>query len=285
MREEFKPAIEALQADLADLERQAAETKQVINRLCTRAGIEPLYPDASASSTATPGSLRSDSFYGKAITTAVREYLEMRRSAGLGPASPREIYEALDKGGYTFETKDATNALISLRSTIRKNSSIFHRLPNGVYGLLSWYPNAKSQRQDDDDDEPVRTTRGRARKAGKRAIAKPKQKQSATIDKPSESKVVKPASEGGETKKEKIRTELTALLANGVSKTRVEILEHLKSAGIMGHEHNPAANLAAYLSHWKDLVKSQGDGKWALVPKTDEPPSGTPRSGSETVEG
>ena len=26
---------------------------------------------------------------------------------------------------------------------MRKNSSIFHRLPNGQYGLTAWYPNMK----------------------------------------------------------------------------------------------------------------------------------------------
>src|ERR1700733_3866245 len=84
MREQFQPAIEALQSDLADLERQVTETKQVINRLCVRAGIDPLYPDATATSTNTVGALRPDSFYGKSITTAAREYLDMRRAAGLG---------------------------------------------------------------------------------------------------------------------------------------------------------------------------------------------------------
>jgi len=35
----FQPAIDALQADLAELERQAAQTKQLIDALCARAGI------------------------------------------------------------------------------------------------------------------------------------------------------------------------------------------------------------------------------------------------------
>ena len=27
--------------------------------------------------------------------------------------------------------------------TLGKNSGIFHKLPNGRFGMLSWYPNAK----------------------------------------------------------------------------------------------------------------------------------------------
>src|SRR5690348_15071546 len=148
MREEFKPAIDTLLADLGDLEKQVLETKLVINRLCTRADMEPLFPDATAASSPTIGSIRSDSFYGKVLSTAAREYLEMRRAANLGPATPREVYEALIKGGYESEAKDANIAIVAVRATLRKNSSIFHRLPNGTYGLLSWYPNAKPQKDD-----------------------------------------------------------------------------------------------------------------------------------------
>jgi hypothetical protein len=162
MREAFKPAIDALEADLADLERQAFETKQVINRLCVRAGIDPLYPDATLAASASIGTLRSDSFYGKGITTAAREFLEMRRAAGLGPASPREVYEALVKGGYAFETAEDVHGVISVRGTLRKSSGVFHRLPNGLYGLLEWYPKAKAVRNESENDaEPRRPRRAK----------------------------------------------------------------------------------------------------------------------------
>jgi hypothetical protein len=146
MRAEFQPAIEALQRELADFERKVAETKTTINRLCQAAGEETPYPDVEAATKPTIAAIRPDTFYGKAITTAAREYLEMRRAANLGPATPREVYDALVRGGYRFATKDETNAIIGVRATLRKNSSIFHRLPNGEYGLLSWYPNAKGPR-------------------------------------------------------------------------------------------------------------------------------------------
>jgi hypothetical protein len=144
MREEFRPAIEALQKDLGDLERKAAETKATINRLCEIAGAPPLYADVSGGTQPTLAAIRADTFYGKVMTTAAREFLEMRRSAGLGPATPRDIYEGLKKGGFAFDTKIESNAITGVRNTLRKNSSIFHRLPNGEYGLLNWYPRAKA---------------------------------------------------------------------------------------------------------------------------------------------
>jgi hypothetical protein len=90
----------------------------------------------------------------------------MRKSAGLGPATPREIYDALIQGGYQFETKNEQVALVSLRSNLRKNSRMFHKLPNGQYGLLSWYPNAKpakptanDQDEEDDDEKAAASTK------------------------------------------------------------------------------------------------------------------------------
>jgi hypothetical protein len=146
MREQFLPAIEALQKDLTEQERKVAETKGTINRLCELAGRPMLYPDVSTEgSPQTLSSIQADTFYGKVITTAAREYLEMRKNAGLGPTSPREIYEALKQGGFKFDTKSEINAITGVRATLRKASAIFHRLPNNEYGLLKWYPRAKDE--------------------------------------------------------------------------------------------------------------------------------------------
>jgi hypothetical protein len=244
MREEMKPAIDALLVDLADQEKQVTDTKLLINRLCVRSGMEPMFPDAAVASSAV-GSIRPDSFYGKVLNTAAREYLEMRRSANLGPATPREVYEALVKGGYAPETKDETNAIISVRATLRKNSSVFHRLPNGTYGLLSWYPNAKP-RDDDEEEAPAR----QKKKGGR----KPKRT----------TKAAKAPVADSVPKATRIRQELKAFLSHG-KKSKAAILAHMISEGILGAEEDPGANLSTYLSRSKDLVKSDGDGNWSLV--------------------
>jgi len=144
MREEFQPAIAALQKDLAELERKVIEAKTTINKLCEVAGASPMYPDVGDTSQPIITTIRADTFYGKALTTAVREYLEMRRGQNLGPATTREIYDAITSGGYEFETNDPTNAMTGMRQTMRKNSSMFHRLPNQSWGLVSWYEKIKA---------------------------------------------------------------------------------------------------------------------------------------------
>lgn len=153
MREEFLPAIDALEHDLAALRRKVGDTEAMINRLCEMAGAPPRYADTSAVSQVALGALRADTFYGKVITTAAREYLEMRKAAGLGPATPRDIYEALKRGGFAFETKIESNAITGIRNTLRKNSGIFHRLPNGEYGLLKWYDRVRAPKANQTADE------------------------------------------------------------------------------------------------------------------------------------
>lgn len=158
MTDAFAPAIAALQGDLRELDRKAREIKNTINVLCKHAGSPEMYPNlASEEGPAPIGGIKADTFYGKTLATAAREYLDMRKASSQGPATPREIYEALVQGGFQFETKVEANRMVGLRSNLRKNSKTFHRLPNGQYGLLAWYPNAKpakasSNGNDDDDD-------------------------------------------------------------------------------------------------------------------------------------
>jgi hypothetical protein len=174
MREQFLPAIEALKKDLSEFEKKIAETKSMINRLCELAGEQPLYADIQSANGApqTLNSIQADTFYGKVITTASREYLEMRKVAGLGPASPREIYEALRDGGFKFDTKIENNAITGVRNTLRKASAIFHRLPNNEYGLLKWYPRAKDEGSHTSAKKKAKKKLGRPRKVAANPSAK-----------------------------------------------------------------------------------------------------------------
>lgn len=159
----FAPAIAKLQEDLQVIERKARGLKEAINTLCSSAGMDPMYviEDEAASSVS---SIRADTFYGKTIGAAAREYLEMRQASGLGPCEPKEVYKALIEGGMQFSTSSETNAQISVSNTLRKSSKVFHRLPNGQYGLLAWYPNVKAEKaataddQDDGEEESAAST-------------------------------------------------------------------------------------------------------------------------------
>ena len=161
----YSLAIEALKKKLEEAERRPTALRLAINTLCEEAGVPPLFPmnelyssnSAASSSQKTISQIGPDSFYGKKQQTAMREYLGMRKNQGLGPATPREIYDALVLGGLEFEAKSADIALVGIRAQLRKRYTIFHKLPNGTYGLTAWYPDLKSkkssesQAQDDED--------------------------------------------------------------------------------------------------------------------------------------
>ena len=109
MKEEFKPAIDALVADLREQERRIATTKQMINRLCELAGAPAMFADVSLQDRPIVTGIRSDHFYGKVQTTAAREYLELRhaanraciqrRNGGTGVTRPAIPHRIVPSGG------------------------------------------------------------------------------------------------------------------------------------------------------------------------------------------
>ncbi len=148
MNEPISNTIEVLAERVRAKEDEAAKLKKLINELCTEGGLPLRYANIALSGNESL-TIRGDKFYGLAITTAIRNYLEMRKAANQGPATVSQIYEAIKSGGYRFETENEENAKTTVRNNLRKSSSIFHRLPNGDFGLLAWYPNAKPPKPDE----------------------------------------------------------------------------------------------------------------------------------------
>ena len=158
MSEHIQQTIATLQEQLRKHLEAAAETKRVINSLCRTVGRAPIYADEEQIDH--PANIRRDQWYGQPLSTAIREYLTMRRSANQGPATVNEIHDALVLGGYEFEAKDDDNAKRGLRVSLTKNTAIFHRLPGGnTFGLIEWYPNAKRERQVADDQQKDQVVR------------------------------------------------------------------------------------------------------------------------------
>jgi hypothetical protein len=150
MDEHLLKTLEQAKRKLADQEAAVAASKKFINQLCEFGGVPPIYAQTEDSNGALGvGAIQRDSFYGKSVTTAAREYLEMRKASGLGAATHAEIIEALKTGGFDFTTisPDEVVAQRGVAITLAKNSSIFHKLPNGNWGLLIWYPEAKERKQ------------------------------------------------------------------------------------------------------------------------------------------
>jgi hypothetical protein len=66
-------------------------------------------------------------------------------------------------------------------------------------------------------------------------------------------------------KKVRMIQTIQSLLSLRGSVHRKEILSHLQNAGLMGHERNPMAHLAAFLSGERDKFASDGRGNFTLV--------------------
>jgi hypothetical protein len=132
----------------------ANETKRSINSLCRLAQMPERYPNVGADAEAQPTRIQADTFYGKPLMTAMRDYLLMRKVQMLGAASVNDIHDALTRGGFRFQAKDEENAKAGIRQSLTKNAEVFHKLPNGEYGLLAWYPAAKAARAEPEAPEP-----------------------------------------------------------------------------------------------------------------------------------
>lgn len=142
--------MEQAKRKLAEQEQGVIDSKKFINQLCQFGGVPPLYKlEDSGPSALGIGAIQSDTFYGKSAITAVREFLDMRKASSLGAASYAEIIQALVTGGFDFSTlsPDEDVAKRAVTITLGKNSSIFHKLPNGNWGLLAWYPEAKEKKK------------------------------------------------------------------------------------------------------------------------------------------
>src|SRR6185312_7462803 len=168
MEDDILNTIEVLSARVAAKEEEANKLKKLVNELCGEAKIPLRFPVIAESGGVS--ALRADLFYGMPLTAAIRSYLELRKASHLGAATVVEIYRAIRDGGYKFDTKNEDNARIGVGNALRKTSSIFHRLPNGQYGLLSWYPSAKAPSSDASGASMTRTRRNRI----KNRIVKPK---------------------------------------------------------------------------------------------------------------
>jgi hypothetical protein len=144
--EHVNKTIEMVEGQITSLFNELRVKKLMVNGLCELAGLAPRYPDAEQESRRAATTIRSDEYYGKPIATVVRAILERRGAANLGAASVNEIYEEMVAGGYHFGGKNEDNNKRGLYITLGKNTTAFHKLPNGRYGLRGWYPDIKGSK-------------------------------------------------------------------------------------------------------------------------------------------
>lgn len=142
VNDKLQAAIDVLLEELEEQEKSVIDTKRMINSLRRRIGKNPFFNDTELQKSQNIN--RADMFYGKPLATAVREYLELRKSA----CNTEEIFDGLKQGGFDFVSLqwNEKSRIRNLSISIAKNTSYFHRLPNGTFGLLSWYPDIRKKK-------------------------------------------------------------------------------------------------------------------------------------------
>jgi hypothetical protein len=155
MSAKLDDAVSELLEDLQAKMEEVSETKKAINLLMRRSGKQPMFPDETPERIATL-KIRPDQFYGRPLATSVQEFLEQRKKGtGEQACDVAEILSVLENGGFNFKAMGwrENDRLRSLSISLAKNTKVFHRLPNGMFGLLSWYPEVTNKRERSDKDE------------------------------------------------------------------------------------------------------------------------------------
>ncbi len=148
MTERLSGAVEELELQLQEQLLEVANTKKLINSLLKRMNEQPRYADVATEGV---GSMRADEYYGKPVTTAAQMYLERRHQA----LSVDDITRGLTQGGFDFKAMNwSENAYVrNIAISLSKNPAMFHKLPNGTWGLTPWYPNVVSIKKDEADKD------------------------------------------------------------------------------------------------------------------------------------
>jgi hypothetical protein len=222
------------------------------------------YQDGDLAATTSGGSfsIRPDHFYRQKIHTAMRQYLSMRKQAGMGPATLPEIYSGLCEGGLKFETDNEENRKTNMRSLLRKNTSIFHRMPDKVhFALAEWYG---VNDEDDEENEKKLRKKGRRSKSkrDKKNANKPA-KNEAVIDAgksgtPRRADAVGPTAGKSVTQEQAVRAALDGI--NGTFK-RQEVVDWIDKQYPAVHAAQKRSSIFAMLSKLGDEIETVTEAK------------------------
>jgi hypothetical protein len=143
MDDKLQGAVDVLLEELAEQEKQSAETKRTINALMRRMGKSPMFDDVTVNDNLR-AKVRADEYYTKPLATAVTMFLQRRRE----PVTTQEILKGLVQGGFEFKGWKEEDRLRLLASSMGKNTKYFHRVPSGAFGLVEWY-NLEDHKQEE----------------------------------------------------------------------------------------------------------------------------------------
>jgi hypothetical protein len=150
MSADLKKAIESLTTELQTILQKEASLKRTINELSVLVGDPPPYSNIDSSIITGIIRVQPDQFFGKALTTAMKEYLRMRGRA----ATAEEIYTALKEGGFEF-TGDEKFWFRGVAVSLGKNRRDFVFVKSSsAYGLWEFYPEKAKEREKAQTEEP-----------------------------------------------------------------------------------------------------------------------------------
>jgi hypothetical protein len=143
---EANAAVDAMIDLVEQKAKELADLKRATNVMCRQLRRPEIYDEVEETVVGGMVRLKPDQFYGKTPIIAAREYLDMRHEA----VRVEEILEALVRGGFDFAAQNwpQKERFRLLALSLSKNSVIFHKLPNGMYGLLKWYPDRERDRNE-----------------------------------------------------------------------------------------------------------------------------------------
>jgi hypothetical protein len=150
MAEHILKTIDDALLKLKSQEEAVILSKKFINQLCEFAQIPEKFPNISNPENYESTGIKRNAYYGLPLATCVGQFLEMKAANGtVKEATLDEIMAALKDGGFDLSaiSKDPDGQRRGVAITLAKNSAKFHRLPNGDFGLTSWYPNIKAKKE------------------------------------------------------------------------------------------------------------------------------------------
>jgi hypothetical protein len=153
MSDHVEKMIEAAQIKLREQESAVIETKKFINQVCQFSNRPPIYLDTDLQASGQPAvastEIARNAYYGLPLATCVKSMLKSRENLSPREISLNLIMENLKKGCFNLEgiTRDLDGQKRGVAISLAKNTTAFHKLPNGDWGLTEWYPTIRSKKE------------------------------------------------------------------------------------------------------------------------------------------
>ncbi len=139
---------EAYEAVLADLRAQRDQLDATIAVLERRLGmgvqVSSIPPQGAVGSPVVAVALLADAFFGMTLLDAIKKYL----AAVKRPQSPKEIMDALERGGYAHTSKRFYGTVYN--ALTRAEGADLVKVKDD-WGLREWYPNLRRAKGRQDD--------------------------------------------------------------------------------------------------------------------------------------